>query len=396
MGHRMAMSADAAATVEGRYLIVTASMGAGHDQVARELATRLAAHGADTKIVDLIDVLPMGIGRGLRSGYAGMLRTAPWLYEGIFRVFFVPREHVQPSTSPLVVLGARRLAPLIEDYRPTAVVSTFHLAGQVVGRLRARRQLSAPGVVFVTDAVAHALWLDAGNDLFLCVYPHVAADAHRRTGRPALAPGPLLDPRFGRIGDAAAGRAALQIAPGEDAVLVSTGSWGVGDALRTARLLAGVDGVRPVVLCGRNEELQRAVGQLPGCVGLGWRDDLPDLFAAAAVLVDNAAGSTCMEAFAAGLPVVTYRPIPGHGRAGVAALAEAGLVVCADDDAELLAAVRRLRSSGPERAGLVERTRALFADDPAVTLAGWMDSYRAATPQRRPDPRTLGSRGPGQ
>src|SRR5215467_3659055 len=138
---------------QARYLIISASMGAGHDQVAVELAARLQQRGSEARVVDLLEVLPGPVGRGLRSGYAGMLRVAPWLYEGIYRAFFVPRERLQPSTSPMVRLAARRLRPVIADYRPTAVLSTFHLAGQAVGQLRRKGRLAAPGIVVITDAV---------------------------------------------------------------------------------------------------------------------------------------------------------------------------------------------------------------------------------------------------
>jgi hypothetical protein len=71
------------------------------------------------------------------------------------------------------------------------------------------------------------------------------------------------------------------------------------------------------------------------------------------VLVENAGGLTCMEAFAAGLPVLSYRPIAGHGKgnardmeaAGVAALAEPGRLREALD-ATLGPAGERRRAAG--------------------------------------------------
>jgi UDP-N-acetylglucosamine:LPS N-acetylglucosamine transferase len=163
----------------------------------------------------------------------------------------------------------------------------------------------------------------------------------------------------------------MQLGSGEDAVLISAGSWGVGEAASTASLLAKLDGVRPVVLCGHNEQLRRRVAGLPGCRALGWREDLPDLFAASAVLVDQSGGSICAEAFGAGLPVVTHRPLPGHGRLGVRALAEAGLVSAAPDGPALLDAVDRLRRAGAGREEQLARAAAVFVQDPAEVLARW-------------------------
>lgn len=357
-------------------LILTASMGSGHDQVAALLAARLGAR-CDTRIIDLLEVLPAGVGPALRNGYAHMLRLAPWLYEGIFRTFFVPRERGQPSVSPLVALAASRLRVRLGDYRPAMVISTFHLAGQVAGRMRERGHLKAPSIVVITEPVAHALWVHPGTDLFVCPYPWVATDAARRTARPALAPGPVVDARFSQPGDPAPGRRVLALSPGEDAVLVSTGSWGVGDVVSTVRQLAGIQGIRPVVLCGRNDRLRRQLATVR-CLPLGWRHDLPELLAAAAVLVVNAGGNMCAEAFAAGLPVVGYRPLPGHGRVGVRALAGAGLVTAAATGAELRTAVDELRRPGPGREEQLRRAAAVFVDDPAEALIRWAAANRTA------------------
>lgn len=352
-------------------------MGAGHDQVAEEVARRLRVRGHDAHVVDLLTVLPAGIGVGLRDGYALMLRRAPWLYDLIYRVFFIPRERGQPSTSPLVALAGRRLAPVLAAYRPDAVVSTFHLAGQVVGRLRTRGRLDVPAAVVVTEAVAHALWLSPGNDLYLTLFPALAERVRARTGADVLAPGPVVDPRFrAGGGDRAQVRHGLGLRAGEDAVIVSTGSWGVGDAAIVATALAARAGVRPVVVCGRNDDLRRSIDGIHGCIALGWREDLPDLLGAAAVLVDNAGGSMCLEAFAAGVPVVAYRPIPGHGGPAVRALADAGLLrLSGDDPSALRAAVDAVRPGGADRDGQIRAGRAIFAGDPVDALLQWMTRH---------------------
>ncbi|MFC7733826.1 hypothetical protein [Actinomadura keratinilytica] len=52
-------------------LIVSASMGAGHDGAAAELARRLAAAGGAAEVVDLLELLPLGLGGGCAAGTAG-------------------------------------------------------------------------------------------------------------------------------------------------------------------------------------------------------------------------------------------------------------------------------------------------------------------------------------
>lgn len=390
-----------------RILLVSAGMGAGHDQCARALAHRFRDRGAQVRVVDLLALLPLRLGPALRGVYGGTLAHAPWLYSGIYRVFMAdgrggpaadggrpPAGRARPARSrPLARLGARALAPVIRDFAPTTVVSTFHLAGQSVGELR-RRSGGFASVVVITEMVAHRMWLSAEADLYCCLSERIAHRVRAMTGADAIAPGPVVDPRFLQGGDPAAHTRAApprETAPiretqppaaegpvdTRDVALVSTGSWGVGDVLATARVLAGATGVRPVALCGRNERLRRRVSGLDGVTALGWRDDMPSLLAGAAVVIDNAGGSMCMEALAAGVPVVEHRPIPGHGVPVAHALEDHGLVTRADGPAGLARAVDLLRRPGPQRDAQVARGRALFREDPADAIARWLEPPRS-------------------
>ncbi|MBA2323262.1 MAG: glycosyltransferase, partial [Pseudonocardiales bacterium] len=95
-----------------------------------------------------------------------------------------------------------------------------------------------------------------------------------------------------------------------------------------------------------------------GVLALGWRDDVPDLMAVADVLVHNAGGLTLTEALTAGLPAITFRPIPGHGTANAATLAEAGLAPWPKDHAELAATVREHATLRRDPSAVVRETDA--------------------------------------
>ncbi|GAA4558751.1 MGDG synthase family glycosyltransferase [Planotetraspora kaengkrachanensis] len=351
-----------------KILILSAAMGAGHDGVATELGRRLAAQDVEAEVVDILDLLPLGVGTSLRRGYGWMIRSAPWLYAAIYQVFFVSER--APSTSPLTLLAAEPLRELVRLRAPEAVVSTFHLAAQVTGHLRERDRLAVPSVVVVTDFAAHRLWLHPGNDTYLCGDPVTARTVAEATGRPALCHAPLVRPEFlERDADVGRARARLGVREGDRPVLVSAGAWGVGEVEETARVLAASGRYLPVVLCGRSDRLLRRMRDAGAWPALGWCDDMPDVFAAAYAMVDNAAGLTCREAFAAGVPVVSYRPIAGHGRDGALAMERAGLSVYARDAAELIGALDRLDGT-PERAGLIARGAALFNAASPESLLG--------------------------
>ncbi|MEW1668891.1 MGDG synthase family glycosyltransferase [Streptomyces albidoflavus] len=347
-----------------RVLLLGASMGAGHDAVSGELARRLRARGAATELCDVLTLLPPGTGPALRAFYRGTVRHAPALYAAIYALFLSPGDGHRPGSAPLAATARARLLRRVRAFRPDLLVPTFHLAAQITGRLRAEGVLSVPSSVFVTDFAVHRGWLHPGNDLYVCLTAQGAEAARAATGRPAAVSGPVVAPEFHRV----AGPHPYALEPGPPPVLLSTGAWGVGTrTVRTARLLAA-HGCRPVLLCGRDERLRRRAARVPGAVALGWTDDMAGLMGAARLLVDNAAGQTAVQALAAGVPVLAWRPLPGHGRDGARSMAAAGLSTYAHDPDDLLAGVRRLLRPGPVRTGQVERGRAAFVADAAELL----------------------------
>jgi UDP-N-acetylglucosamine:LPS N-acetylglucosamine transferase len=356
--------------VEHRFLILSARMGAGHDAVAAELSRRLTARGDQVERLDVLELLPAGAGPALVRSYHATLRRLPWAYQALYPVFFGTGRVPRPGSGPLTALAARAFRAEVARYRPHAVVSTFHLAAQLTGRLRAAGDLAVPSTVVVTDFAVHRQWLHAGNDLHVCVTPSGAERAAAVTGRAARTAGPVVPPSFGAVREEDVARWAARFAaraPGRPAVLVSAGAWGVGSRLEeTGRLLARA-GYLPVLLCGRNEGLRRRASQVPGVWACGWLEDLPALMGACAALVDNAAGQTAVQALAAGLPVVGYRPIPGHGAEGVREMAAAGLSSYAADDRALPAVLEGL-VAGEARERALAAGRSAFRADAAELL----------------------------
>jgi UDP-N-acetylglucosamine:LPS N-acetylglucosamine transferase len=363
-------------------------MGDGHLRVAAELRRRLLARGHDAEIVDVLRHLPFGLGTALRGGYAAMLAHAPAVYETIYKAFFLSDGRATIfRPDPLVAAAAPAVRRLVEQYRPDTVVSTFHLCGQIAGRLRADGQLGATSVVFITDFVAHRMWLHPGNDMFVCPHPSVAAQAAAGSGRPAVAAAPAVGEAFCSGPDADSVRVRIRselgVPPSAPVVLVSAGAWGSGAVLAAVDAVASPRHVT-LVLCGRNGSLREALATGrhraspagASVVALGWRDDVADVMRASDVLVENAAGQTAMEALAVGLPVVTYRPLPGHGRDGARRMCELGLSGLAGDRIELAALLADLLDpASSRRAAQIAAGAALFTADPVEFL----DSAVAAT-----------------
>lgn len=364
------MGTRAAGTETSRVLIVSGSVGAGHDGAARELAARLVAAGAEVEVRDFLDAVPLPVARLLRDGYTAAVQRMPFAFEFLFRGL-ERRGLLWSVEQHICTHGARTVARWAAEFRPDAVVATYPPAAQAVGALRADGRLAATAFTYLTDPAAHVSWLHPAVDRHLTVTAATAQHGTAAYGVAMEAAGPLVPARFAQrlpAAELAALRAELRGAelspagaPRPMALLVG-GSLGLGDVRGTVADVVSA-GLTAVVLCGRNESLRRSVSG-NGVVALGWRDDVHRLLQATDVLVQNAGGLSFTEALVAGLPAVTYRPIPGHGRANARILHDAGLAPWAEDREDLARRLHdqlergRTGGSFPDPADLVLGRRA--------------------------------------
>jgi len=163
-------------------LIISASMGAGHDGAARELQRRLRRDGHDATVVDYLTAFPLGLGRVVRTGYRWELRLAPWTYEWTYRLWYLLPVMAAPLMAVLSLFTERKVQRWVVETGADTVVSTYPLASLTIGRARRRGRLAVPTSTFITDFAVHPLWAAPGVDLNLTVHPRSAGSAHSQTG----------------------------------------------------------------------------------------------------------------------------------------------------------------------------------------------------------------------
>lgn len=364
------------ASAKTRVLVLSASLGAGHDGAARELVRRLEARGHQAVISDVLSAAPFRIGSMIERNYQRQLRWAPWTYEVSYRTWHRFPSLCRPLEVFLSLLTKRRVMRWIRSEQPDVVVGAHPISAQVLGRLRERGVLALPVVTLVTDFAVHPVWVHRSVDLHLCVHPDAAAMAATRSGRPARAPGPLVAAAFrSDLPTREHARQLLSLPRECRAVLVVAGSWGVGNIEETFDALVADGRYTPIVVCGTNDRLRRQLaGKGHGRV-LGWTNDMPILMAAAEALVENAGGLTCMEAFAVGLPVISFLPIAGHGRENAAAMESSGVVTYCRSAGDLIPTLDRV--TGTAGNATVIAAKAMFGGDAASEVAALAGQTRA-------------------
>ncbi|NKQ55992.1 glycosyltransferase [Amycolatopsis sp. K13G38] len=345
-------------TVEGRAVVISARIGAGHDGAAGELTRRLSGLGFAVDRFDYLDLLPGRWGQRLCDAYHRELEIAPASWDWLLAAMgHAPLAGLARAVSALALPNLRKvLAPA-----PRLVVSTYPLASQALGALRRKGELDAPVAVYLTDPSVHRLVVSQHADLHIAPNDHAAA-AVRRFGAPATEVArPVVAPEFRPAlpGERDRARRRFGLATGERLALVVSGSWGVGEVEEITADVTATGVAHPAVVCGRNEALRERLTRAGVPRVFGWVRDMPALLRACDVVVQNAGGLSTLEALATGVPVITYRCLPGHGRANARVLDEIGLVPSVTGVAGLAQALSTARPSGlpagADPAGLLAR-----------------------------------------
>lgn len=349
------------ATTPERVLLVSATIGEGHNATARavEDSARRLWPGCEVTWLDTLHVMGPGVGSLFRWIYVRNVESTPWLYDLFYDALWRYRWFADASRRFVGAWSGRRLRPLVRRYRPDLVISTYPMGTAGLDWLRRHGELETPVAAVVSDFSPHPFWVYPEVDMHY-VMSEASLREMRRVQPDAAADVcvPPVSPAF-RPASKAESRRAFGVPEDGFLVLVSCGSLGFGSVERAVETALAVPEVRGVVVaCGSNEELRKRLlaraEPEPRLRPLGWVRDMPTLTAAADVVVTNAGGATALEALACGRTVVMFEPIAGHGRGNADLMARAGLAELCSTRAELTDTLREL-ATDPERLHTIEQ-----------------------------------------
>lgn len=299
-----------------RALLLSGSIGMGHDVLAQACASMLESEGWSTQTLDLMRLLGRGGGSAGGAVFRSML-AVPGLYDA----FHFTALRTGNRIASLADRAARsqivpRLRACLDAGPADLVLSVFATGASAMSEL-AGRYPSTSHVVFCTDVTPHRLWVHPNVDLYL-VTSGVAERAVRRfepQARVLVVPAPLRSAFYDPPPQSDA-RARLDVPEREPCVLLMSGAWGIGPVAQTAAALAAA-GVHVLAVAGRNARLER---QLRAAAlherrvhPFGFTDRIPELMAASDLVITSS-GDTCTEARTVGRPLLLIDVVPGHGR----------------------------------------------------------------------------------
>jgi 1,2-diacylglycerol 3-beta-galactosyltransferase len=341
-----------------RVLILMSDTGGGHRAAAeaiREAMVRRYGEAAKIEIVDVFrkytpfpfkyspEIYPLWIKNGKLMWRAGYRLTNGKASSGF----------IMNSLGTAILRGIRRMVRT----NPADVIVCVHpLFGTPAMRVLRNEPDRPPFITIVTDLVStHAFWYEPTVDRIL-VPTQPAFDAGinfgikpermRVTGLP-------VNPRFadGLVTKAEA-RDRLKWDNDRPVILLVGGGDGMGPLFRIARRINNLKAnCQIAIVAGRNETLKarlKAQSWNQPTHIYGFVTNMPEIMAAADLLVTKAGPATISEACIAGLPMILSDAIPGQEEGNVIYITQNQAGVYAPGPAKVAKAVNEWLALGPE------------------------------------------------
>jgi len=311
---------------ERRALLLSGSLGMGHDVMAQASAVSLRARGFETRTLDALRLMGGKEGQLGELAFRAML-SVPGLYDA---VHFAGMRQGGRLVDLIENASCRYLVPALraelDREPPDLVISIFATAAAGMARIK-REHPGLVTAVLCTDVCVHRLWVHDNTDLYLVTSP--TAERYVRRFHPdanvAVVPTPVRPPFYTPPAQEAA-RAALGVPPDARCVLLMSGSWGLGPLVDCARALAQA-GIWVLAVAGRNERLAARLRRLattePRVLPFGFTDRVAELMAASDLVITSS-GDTCSEARVVGRSLLLLDVVSGHGRDNLQAELERG------------------------------------------------------------------------
>jgi processive 1,2-diacylglycerol beta-glucosyltransferase len=350
-----------------RALLLSGPFGLGHEMPARSFRDYLERSGWQVRARDSMKLLGGGPGRAGRRVFDSLMKL-PGVYDGLHFASLRTGNRVARAMDRA---SAARVIPALRadlDREPADLVLSVFATGALAAAGLKAEAPQRRTIVYCPDVAAHRLWVHDGTDLFLVSSPAAAASVRRFRPRAeiAIVPPPVRA-AFYHAPPRKRARESLEIPDGARCVLLIDSGWGFAPLADVAAGLADAS-VRVLGVAGRNAAAERrlraAAAAKPGITPFGFTGRVPELMAAADLIVALPGAATCAEARVVGRPLLLLDVMPGHGRDNLLHELETG----------------NAGACGPAAPDIVASALAMLDDDspPLPPVPRWEPAFAAA------------------
>ena len=320
-----------------KVLILTASTGGGHNQVARTLEFLLEKK-AEVKRVDFLKEENKIMDMVIAEGYDVLATKFPETYGRLYRL--VNKDWTKSKltdnrlTDTMRRMIHRRVRELIKEYDPDLVIGCHTFAISIISSLKKRGYFDKKFVSIITDFDAHYSYVSQEVDLYITgseytnltlIDKGIKTDRIKCVGIPVA---PIFYEKTNTVD-----------VHDPFTILIMGGSMGVDYMEDTVETLFEIkEKVRFIVVCGNNSHLEGKLRKqlerypINNPVEIhGFVNNIQELMDEADLIVTKPGGLTATEAIVKNLPMVVPYYIPGQEEENLSYLTLANLAIAVPD-----------------------------------------------------------------
>lgn len=246
-------------------LILSASTGGGHNRASNALKSYItnADKNANVNIIDTLEYCSSALNKTVTLGYKAIAKNAPELYGTVYKRADKETPFAE-LVNTLYVQFAKKLFPLIDEYKPDIVVTCHPFASSMMSVLKSSYDVTVPVVSIITDFMPHRSYIGDHIDAYVTASTDTAENLAEKYGVDESLIHPLGMPIFNSFYSCDENKKAetlcrLGFSSDKPTVLIMAGSFGVTDILKIYENLVELDiEYQIIVITGKNKRLHDA------------------------------------------------------------------------------------------------------------------------------------------
>ena len=309
-----------------RILILTASMGEGHNTAAHNIRDALIAEAGDEVAVLVADPYTRTnpvINKLMQKGYTTAINNYPRAWKVVFEL--LSRRGVVEGMGPMLAELTSGVKALIDEFRPDIIVSTYPVFSFLIAKIRKRNPaVIIPFYTMITDStMINSAWYRCPCDGSIVADEQTARVLHQ-DGVP---------PEKIHVLGFPVNKAFESLEPAEPPEKIG---WkaiffpsGVSQfAVQVLTHLGEVPDLQVTVVTGRRQNVFQRLRKagLPKRGSLiGWSDHMPTLMTSHHFFIGKAGGATVQESIVAQIPFLVSHVVPGQEEGNIALIEQTGI-----------------------------------------------------------------------
>lgn len=286
-------------------LILTASIGNGHNKAAANIYESLSNTGNNVQLVDFLETSSYNMNKFFGNFYKRLIDYKP----EIFRLICEIGKNKKLNQVKYIFgkINSTIMKRLVLQYQPDIIICThfFPLAAAAMYKKDYPHKFKLMGVV--TDYNIHPVWQIKGVDKYFIAHAALKEQFAVRINKTnIIATGIPVSTKF----------KAIKKNKVRNKILIMTSNQSAEnmlDIIYIAKKFADILNI--TFITGNNKDhynlLQQIFSENKNMVILGYTDKVAIYMKTHDVLITKAGGMTISEAIATGIPLIMYSPIPG-------------------------------------------------------------------------------------